>query len=145
MVTSGPAKARGIPGFLGHPKHVGGRWSEAQAEAVHRLSQLPNFRRSWTTLLRRFLRLSGANPELTISADQLRTVTQPTLFLWGSGDNFGSPDVGRAAVAQMADARLEIVGIGHLPWWDDPQTCARFIRDFATKLESDRRMAAAAS
>jgi pimeloyl-ACP methyl ester carboxylesterase len=132
MVPENTERARATPTFLGHPKEVGERWPEVQAEAFYRLGHLPNFRQSWLTLVRRFLRLSGANPEMRIVADQLRKVTAPTLFLWGSKDPFGTPDAGRAAARVMPNARLEVVGIGHLPWWDDPDSCARHTRDFLT-------------
>lgn len=141
MVPGSPAKARGIPAFLGHPKEVGDRWSAAEAEAPYRFGNLPNFRRSWLTLVRRFLRLSGANPEMCISAEQLRAVTQPTLFVWGAHDPFGSAEAGRAAAALMPDARFEIFGVGHLPWWDDAAGCARFIRDFVSPRLDQKALA----
>ena len=67
---------------------------------------------------------------MRISAGELRGVTQPTLFAWGRNDPFGSPDDGRAATDLMPEARLEVVGTGHLPWWDEPDECARLVRDF---------------
>jgi pimeloyl-ACP methyl ester carboxylesterase len=130
MVPSSPAKARTVAAVLGHPKEIGERWSAAEAEAHHRFGNLPNFRRSWSTLLRRFLRLGGGRPEMQITAEQLRSVAQPTLFIWGAKDPFGSVDAGRAAAQIMPSARLEVVGVGHLPWWDDPERCAHLIREF---------------
>ena len=131
MVPASAAKARDLPSFLGHPANVGRQWSDAQAEFFYRFGNLPNFRRSWLTQLRRFLRLSGANPEIEINADQLQRIAQPTRFLWGLKDPFGSVDAGRAAAALMPDATFEVVGIGHLPWWDDADACARQVRGFA--------------
>jgi pimeloyl-ACP methyl ester carboxylesterase len=121
MVPASPAKARDLPSFLGHPVQVGQSWSDSEAEAFYRLGHLPDFRRSWVTLLRRFLRVWGSNPGMRITADDLRDVAHPVLFIWGKGDPFGSPDEGRAAAALMPDARFQVVGTGHLPWWDDPQ------------------------
>jgi 2-hydroxy-6-oxonona-2,4-dienedioate hydrolase len=135
MVPASPSKARDVPGFLGHPVHVGQRWSEAEAEANYRFGNLPNFRQSWLTLLRRFLRLWGSNREMQISEDDLRRIAQPTLFVWGKQDPFGSPDSGQAAVTLMPDARLKVVGIGHLPWWDEPDECARLVREFVQSVE----------
>lgn len=130
MVPASPAKARDLPSFLGHPVQVGQNWSDAEAEVFYRLGRLPNFRRSWVTLLRRFLRVWGSNPRMRIRADDLRGVAHPVLFIWGKGDPFGSADDGRAAAALMPDARFQVVGIGHLPWWDDPDECARLVREF---------------
>ena len=130
MAASSPAKARNVPQFLGHPVEVGQRWPKAEAETTYCFSNLPNAQRSWLTLLGRFLRPWGSSREMRISADELRSVPQPTLFVWGKADPFGSPDAGRAAVALMSEARLKVVGIGHLPWWDDPDECARLVREF---------------
>jgi pimeloyl-ACP methyl ester carboxylesterase len=130
MVPANPEKARDLPRFLGHPVQVGQQWSELEAEVFYRFGHLPNFRRSWSTLLRRFLRLTGSNPRIRITAADLRGVAQPTLFVWGKSDPFGSPDSARAATALMPNARLEIIGVGHLPWWDEPDECARVVREF---------------
>ena len=132
MVPPNAARARDLPAILGHPREVGQRWSEAQLETVYRFGNLPAFPSSWYTLLRRFLRPWGANRAMHISADQLRGIRQPTLFLWGTHDPFGGVDAGRAAAALMPSARLEVVGIGHLPWWDDAEACANQIRQFMT-------------
>jgi len=138
MVPASPAKARDLPTFLGHPVEVGRNWSDAEAEAFYRLGQLPNFRRSWVTLLRRFLRFHGSNPRMRITAHDLRGIVHPVLFVWGKNDPFGSPIDGRAAASIMPDARLQVVGLGHLPWWDEPDECARLVREFV-RPPVDRR------
>ena len=130
MVPANPTKARDLPGFLGHPEQVGRSWPEVMAETVYRFGRLPHFQRSWCALLRRFFRLGGTNPEMRIGPDELRSVAHPTLFLWGSEDPFGSVHAGRDAATLMPSARVEVVGRGHLPWWDDPEQCARILRDF---------------
>ena len=135
MAPSSPAKARDVPQFLGHPVEVGQRWPEAEAETTYWFANLPNAQRSWLTLLRRFLRPWGSSREMRINADELRSVAQPTLFVWGRHDPFGSFDSGHAAVAAMPDAQLKVVGIGHLPWWDEPDECARLVRDFVRSAE----------
>jgi pimeloyl-ACP methyl ester carboxylesterase len=135
MAASSPAKAREVPRFLGHPIEVGQRWPDAEAETTYWVSNLPNARRSWLTLLRRFLTPWGSSREMRIGADELRRVAQPTLFVWGERDPFGSIDSGHAAVALMPDAQLKVVGIGHLPWWDEPDECARVVRDFVRPAE----------
>jgi pimeloyl-ACP methyl ester carboxylesterase len=135
MVPASSAKARDLPRFLGHPVQVGQRWSELEAEVVYRFGNLPNVPGSWLALLRRFLRLGGPNRGMRISADELRGVTQPTLFVWGQDDPFGSPNDGRAAAELMPEARLEVVGLGHLPWWDEPDQCAHLVREFVRPSE----------
>jgi len=130
MAPASPANARELPRFLGHPVEVGERWPEAQAETAYQFANLPNAERSWLTLLRRFLRPWGPRRNVQITAGQLSGITQPTLFIWGRDDPFGSPDAGRAAVELMPHARLEVVGLGHLPWWDEPDSCARLVTEF---------------
>jgi len=130
MAPSSPTKARDLPGFLGHPPEVGHGWSESEAEATYRFGNLPDAPRSWTTLLRRFLRLTGSNKRMRITEDELKRITQPTLFVWGKSDPFGSVEAGRRAAALVSNARLEVVGRGHVPWWDEPQKCADLIRNF---------------
>lgn len=130
MSPASPTKARDLPRVLGHPSEVGQRWSQVDAEAWYRFGNLPNVQRSWRTLLRRFLTLTGPSREMHITQDELRGVMQPTLFIWGKNDPFGSLDAGRMATDLMPNARLEVVGIGHLPWWDDAEKCARLVREF---------------
>jgi pimeloyl-ACP methyl ester carboxylesterase len=99
-------------------------------QTIRPARNLPDFLPSWHSLLRRFLRPFGGNRVMSITADELRRLAHPTLFLWGARDPFGNVDAGRAAAALMKNARLEVVGIGHLPWWDDPETCAGHVRQF---------------
>lgn len=136
MAPASSTRARDLPRFLGHPVEVGRRWSEAEAEAAYRFGNLPNAQRSWLTLLRRFVRPWGPNREMRISAAELRGITQPTLFVWGKKDPFGSPDAGRAATELMPEARLEVIGVGHKPWWDEPDECARLVKEF---VRQDRK------
>ncbi|MGH7475779.1 MAG: alpha/beta fold hydrolase [Longimicrobiales bacterium] len=130
MSPANPTKARDLPQVLGHLSEVGQRWSQVEAEAWYRFGNLPNVQQSWRTLLRRFLTLKGPSREMRITEDELRGVMQPTLFIWGKNDPFGSLDAGRTATDLLPDARLEVVGIGHLPWWDDAEECARLVREF---------------
>jgi pimeloyl-ACP methyl ester carboxylesterase len=141
MVPPNAEKARGLATMLGHPKEVGARWG-AEAEAIYAFAHLSDFRESWRTLLRRFLRWNGASPEMRITPDQLKRVTQPALFVWGAKDPFGSVAAGRAAARHMPNARFEVVGIGHLPWWDDVKTCATLVRDFCRAQRADTAQAA---
>jgi pimeloyl-ACP methyl ester carboxylesterase len=130
MKPASPEKARDVPGFLGHPRQVGQRWSQVEAETYYRFAELPNFKQSWLTLLQRFLRPWGSNSKMRIDESELRRIAHPTLFLWGKDDPFGALEAGRSAVAIMPRARLQIVGTGHLPWWDEPQRCAQLTRLF---------------
>jgi pimeloyl-ACP methyl ester carboxylesterase len=73
--------------------------------------------------------ITGFDPALTLDRETLSAVTSPTYFLWGEDDSFGGPDVARRLVAQMPEARLELVpNAGHLPWLDDPDHAAAIVR-----------------
>jgi pimeloyl-ACP methyl ester carboxylesterase len=75
--------------------------------------------------------LRGFPPELTIPDDVLRSVTVPTLFLWGADDPFGTAAVARHVVELMPHASLTMVpSAGHLPWLDDPEGLGQATADF---------------
>ena len=72
---------------------------------------------------------------MQITAEDLQRISQPTLFLWGKDDPFGSTDSGRTAAELISDAHIEVAGTGHLPWWDEPDKCARLIRAFVSNAD----------
>lgn len=58
---------------------------------------------------------------LTLTEELLRSVTTPTLFLWGEDDGFGGEDNARYVAGLMPNAELVMMpSAGHLPWLDDP-------------------------
>ncbi|MDX1619222.1 MAG: alpha/beta hydrolase [Balneolaceae bacterium] len=130
MVPKNLEQARDLPTFLGHPESVGEEWPEAAAACSYHFSRLPTFTTSWLSLMERVLTPTGAEADVRIEEEELRQVSQPTLFLWGSGDPFGSLEVARRAERAVPDARLLEVGVGHLPWWDEAGECARLIEKF---------------
>lgn len=74
------------------------------------------------SLLEAAIRLRGARVPLT--EEELARVEQPTLFVWGDNDPFGSPRIGEEAVSVMPDARLVPVSGGHIPWVSQPKALA---------------------
>jgi pimeloyl-ACP methyl ester carboxylesterase len=83
--------------------------------------------------MERVLTVNGARPDIQLGEDELRAVPQPVLLLWGSEDPFGSLDVARRVQKILPQAVLHNTGIGHLPWWDDAEICARLIKGFLIK------------
>jgi pimeloyl-ACP methyl ester carboxylesterase len=80
--------------------------------------------------------LRGFPPELTISDDVLRSVSAPTLFLWGADDTFGTAAVARHVVELMPHASLTMVpSAGHLPWLDDPKGLGLATADFLAAID----------
>jgi pimeloyl-ACP methyl ester carboxylesterase len=122
--------ARETWGVLGHPDETTDGHSRAFAEAWHRMDQIPHCTRSWVGLLRRAIRLRGAVPEAAFTPADLQHVRQPVLVLWGSDDPFGTIEQGRRGAAHLPDAVFYEVGVGHLPWLDDPATCGELLCDF---------------
>jgi pimeloyl-ACP methyl ester carboxylesterase len=97
---------------------------------MQRIEELPAYRDAWLSLLETSLAARGPRKHLALGESELRRVVQPTLFLWGANDPFGTADVGRRACSLMPDARLEVVGAGHLPWLDDALRCGRLASEF---------------
>lgn len=62
---------------------------------------------------------------LTLTDDLLRSVTTPTLLLWGADDSFGGEEDARRLAGCLPDAELVMMpDAGHLPWLDDPAFAA---------------------
>lgn len=72
----------------------------------------------------------AGRPAVVILDDELAKLKQPTLFLWGERDPFGSPEIGRRAAGLMPNARLETVPGAHHPQLTDTVACANSLRRF---------------
>ena len=78
--------------------------------------------------------LRGFSDELTLSAESIRSVQTPTLFLWGEDDAFGGRDVADHMVELMPNAELEMLPeSGHLPWLDNPDGIGRKAASFLSR------------
>jgi pimeloyl-ACP methyl ester carboxylesterase len=56
----------------------------------------------------------------------MRTVTAPTLVIWGDEDRLVAPDLAPFVAAAIPDSRLLVLEhIGHVAMMEDPITCAR--------------------
>lgn len=119
---------------MGSSPEVIRRIPEELARARYEVTQLPQFRLSWHSLLKTTLSLSGANHRYRLKAEELRQIEHPVLFIWGDNDPFGDSEVGRRAVELMQNARLELIDAGHIPWLDRPEVCADLAVDFLTQL-----------
>jgi len=58
---------------------------------------------------------------------ELRQISTPTMFCWGTDDPFLSPAQARPAIAEIPRATLHEVPGGHGPWLEDPFGCARLV------------------
>ncbi len=95
--------------------------------------QLPGFEQAFLSTLHTLVRLQGSRPEMDLSAEQIERATQPALFVWGEDDPMGSPEVGKRAVAIMADAEIRVVPGGHAPWLGEPGEVAPLVAGFLEK------------
>jgi pimeloyl-ACP methyl ester carboxylesterase len=58
---------------------------------------------------------------------ELRRITAPTMFCWGTDDPFLAPARAPPAIAKIPGAVLHEVPGGHGPWLDDPAGCAKLV------------------
>jgi len=65
-------------------------------------------------------------------ADQLASITTPTLVMHGELDRILPVANGRLVAEHIPGARLELFeGVGHLFWWERPRETAQFLREHA--------------
>jgi pimeloyl-ACP methyl ester carboxylesterase len=90
---------------------------------------LPGVQQTWAVLLTRLGNLRGFRPEINL-ANELPNLKQPTLLIWGEHD-MAPLSVGRAASGRMPQGRfVPLPGIGHFPFLEQPDNCAKLIFDF---------------
>lgn len=123
-----PEQARKFLARLGHDEAVIDRQLPEQFfEMLAASQELPDYATAWSTLVERCLTLRGAVPDVRLGTEELRCVQKPTHFVWGDGDVFGAPEIGERAVRVMPEAEIETVSGGHLPWLDEPESCAEAV------------------
>jgi pimeloyl-ACP methyl ester carboxylesterase len=75
-----------------------------------------------------------------IDADLQRTLPKleaPTLLIWGSADPIVEEEVRRSLREALPHAQVKVFpGLGHNPFWEDPQHCADVINAFLTAAPS---------
>lgn len=78
-------------------------------------------------------------------APRLAQVRASTLLLWGSADALVPRSDTEQLLRRLGDARLhELPGVGHAPHWEQPETVARLVQDFAAGLSRHAPMAVTA-
>lgn len=116
--------------FLGHPKETRDNLPSEYAEAWYRMDVLPTYKPTWVGILQSALRLRGADPEAAFSPADLASIEVPVTLQWGSEDPFGSVEKGRAGARHFEESKFHEVGIGHLPWLDEPERCGELLLEF---------------
>jgi pimeloyl-ACP methyl ester carboxylesterase len=72
----------------------------------------------------------GWRPALTFEAGELAAIRNPTLYVIGTADPEGSVDFARHIVRQLPNAELQVIGRGHVPWFDDAPAVGNAFREF---------------
>lgn len=120
--------------FMGHSKEIIAGLPEALNECYYYFQQLPNFEISGISLMQRG-NLLNARAEDRITEEQLKTIIQPVMFIWGSHDPFGTVEIGRQIADYIPASEFHVIqNGGHLPWLDAPSGCGKLITDFFSNL-----------
>jgi pimeloyl-ACP methyl ester carboxylesterase len=106
------------------------RLPDEYADVTYRMDNLPYFTLSWVSVVQSAVNLWGAVPKAALTPDDLRRIRSPVLLVWGSDDPFGSVETGRAGATYFPDAEFHEVGVGHLPWLDEPVACGERVCGF---------------
>jgi pimeloyl-ACP methyl ester carboxylesterase len=119
-----PARERSVRMIfrqMGHgPSLEAGRITPADLDAYLALLRYTDTMRNELAPSRAFVSPIGGLNRLLLTDAVLSKVSTPTYFIWGERDPFGTPSTGRALVARLPNATLEVVaGAGHAPWLDD--------------------------
>lgn len=84
-------------------------------------------------MTKRTTRLRGGVPDEALNPEDLGNIRSPVLLIWGQEDPMGSVEDGRAGAEHFPDAEFHEMGVGHAPWFDEPETCGQMIRDFINR------------
>jgi pimeloyl-ACP methyl ester carboxylesterase len=103
------------------------------------LERRPGFGAGLVQLMHSCLTLRGARPEVALTADMLRAVRVPTQLVWGEGDTFGPPSVGRRVAGLVGDSEFHLVRGGHAPWLDDADAVAEHVLSFVSRHTTPAR------
>lgn len=77
--------------------------------------------------LKSLLSVRGWRSATRLREEEVRTVQQSPLFIWGEDDFLATPNDVRHGIELIPDARLETLDAGHGPWLGHLEACARMI------------------
>jgi hypothetical protein len=110
-----PKEPRGALNGLkitGHSAESIARQPAALAECYYHFPQLPHYLTSTLSLMTSINRLRGSTPRYRITAEQLFTIAQPVLYLWGTHDPFGSVETGRKIASLVPTSEFHTLTAG---------------------------------
>ena len=124
------AMMKDIHRMMGHEADALDGLPDELWEAFVASARIPTFPPAFLSLLHAAIGPLGARAGRAIDEAALRATPQPTLLVWGDGDAFGDPEVGRRAAELLPEARLEVVAGGHQPWFESPEKCGELVSSF---------------
>jgi pimeloyl-ACP methyl ester carboxylesterase len=79
----------------------------------------------------------GFRPSMRVDSESLRSLTVPTLVIWGDHDPTGSIEAARRTSSLIPDARLEVLRAGHVTWLGDARRVAELLSGFVRSDTSE--------
>ncbi len=130
-----PASTRRMFAMMGDPPD---QLSDAFVDSYTRGQQLPNAVGGTAHLIQNAARFPGRmSRRLVLTREELSQIQHETLVLVGPKDFVGDPAEMTRLVAPIPHHRVEVVGVGHLPWLQDRDSVAAAICRFTDRRASN--------
>lgn len=130
MVPKNPGVALEFMKIMGSSEEVIKAQPPLANEAAYIFAQVPTYRDAWYTLLEAVYTLVGTKARYQFGEESLARIETPVLLIWGNNDPVVHLNVAHKVAKIIPKARLCEVSSGHLPYMDQPETCARLIQEF---------------
>jgi pimeloyl-ACP methyl ester carboxylesterase len=72
----------------------------------------------------------GFRSSMRVQPDDLRSLTAPTLVIWGDRDPTGTAEVAQRTTSLIPKAQLEVPPAGHVPWLGNAERVAELLSRF---------------
>jgi pimeloyl-ACP methyl ester carboxylesterase len=132
ITPKSPAQSlRGLS-FMGHSAEILASLPEAMALCYYHFQKLPHYQVSSLSQMEQG-KLFGTKTGFVITAEQLKSVQQAVMFLWGDNDPFGRIETGRHISTLLPNGEFHAIKGGHLPWLDQSTECGQLISNFLLK------------
>lgn len=132
MMPASIDAARDLYRQIGHGASIeSGRIPDIYFDWSYHLTDDADTMQNELGMIEKALTWRGTRAELLFDAEELRSVPQPTLYIWGEGDTFGGARLARQTAAMTPNAHLRILPeCGHLPWLDAAEEVATLTTQF---------------
>lgn len=91
-------------------------------DAAMLIGRRSDYAPSVASYFRALIKRGSVRSGVAVAADELATVRQPTLLVWGDEDVFMRPLAAAGSIAAIRDCHLvRLAGAGHAPWLQEPQ------------------------